>query len=107
LLEIVEYLRRIFTKKLRKITENIEDSKQSTRSSGSVAGNYIEGNESLSKKDFMMRIKIYRKEAKESRLWLHLIDIFNNKELGDEVTRLRKKTEELQKIFGAILEKDK
>jgi four helix bundle protein len=31
-----------------------------------VGANYREANESLSKKDFLMRMKISRKEAKES-----------------------------------------
>jgi len=55
------------------------------RSSGSVAANYIEANQSLSKKDFLMRIKICRKEAKESHLWLRLLktnlDSCNEQEL--------------------------
>ena len=52
---------RAFVKKLRKTIANIEDGKQLIRSSGSVGANYIEANESLSKKDFIMRIKINRK----------------------------------------------
>ena len=52
---------RAFPKKLQKSTANIEDGKQVIRSSGSVGANYIEANESLSKKDFIMRIKICRK----------------------------------------------
>jgi len=58
---------RIFVKELFKTLGNIEDGKQLVRSSGSVGANYIEANESLSKKDFAMRIKICRKEAKESK----------------------------------------
>ena len=58
---------RAFVKKLRKTIANIEDCKQLIRASGSVGANYIEANESLSKKDFIMRIKISRKESKESR----------------------------------------
>ncbi len=54
-------------KKLSRTIGNIEDGKQVVRASGSVGANYIEANESLSKKDFVMRIKICRKEAKESR----------------------------------------
>ena len=54
---------RAFVKGIKKTTANIEDSKQLVRSSGSVGANYIEANESLSKKDFIMRIKICRKEA--------------------------------------------
>jgi four helix bundle protein len=48
-----------------KTLTSIEVSKQLVRSAGSVGANYIEANESLSKKDFLMRIKICRKEAKE------------------------------------------
>ena len=65
---------RSFVKKLNKTLANIEDSKQLVKASGSVGANYIEANEALSKKDFLMRIKICRKEAKESRYWLRLVD---------------------------------
>ena len=65
---------RKFIKGLPKTISNFEDGKQLVRSSGSIGANYIEANESLSKKDFLMRIKICRKEAKESRYWLDLID---------------------------------
>src|SRR3989344_7033958 len=61
---------REFVKKLPKTTANFEDINQLIRSSGSVGANYIEANESFSKKDFILRIKISRKEAKESRYWL-------------------------------------
>jgi len=47
---------RMFVKSLPKSISNIDDSKQVTRSSGSVGANYIEANEALSKKDFLMRI---------------------------------------------------
>ena len=57
---------RSFVKKSLKSGANIEDGKQLIRSSGSVGANYIEANKSLGKKDFAMRIKICRKEAKES-----------------------------------------
>ena len=50
--------------KLPKTSWFIEDGKQLIRASGSVGANYIEANESLSKKDFLMRLKISRKEAK-------------------------------------------
>ena len=45
---------RIFVKKLSKTLANIEDSKQLVNSSGSVGANYIEANEALSKKDFLI-----------------------------------------------------
>jgi len=59
---------------LPRIISNIEYGKQLIRSSGSQAANYIEANESLGRKDFMMKIRICRKEAKESRLWLKLTE---------------------------------
>ena len=65
---------RAFIKLLDRTIANVEDARQVVRSSGSVAANYIEANESLSKKDFRMRIKIGRKEAKESHLWLDLLE---------------------------------
>lgn len=52
---------------------NLEDIKQCTKASGSIGANYREANESLSKKDFLMRIKISRKESKETVYWLSLI----------------------------------
>ena len=64
---------RLFIKSLIKTAGNIEDMKQVIRSSGSIGANYIEANESLSKKDFVYRIKISRKEAKESIYWLRLL----------------------------------
>lgn len=89
---------RVFVKSLTKNVSNIEDGKQLIRSSGSVGANYIEANESLSKKDFFMRIKICRKEAKESHYWLQLIDIDSR---DKEV--LIKEARELTNIFGAII----
>lgn len=84
---------------------NIEDGKQLIRSSGSVGANYIEANEAFSKKDFVLRIKISRKEAKESRYWLLLIDTNNNIELEKERKYLIGEATELMNIFGAIIRK--
>ena len=98
---------RIFLKKIPRTISNIEDGKQLARSSGSVGANYIEANESLSKKDFKMRVKISKKEAKESRYWLRLIDTRNSKEIIKERDNLINESTELMKIFGSILEKIK
>ena len=98
---------RAFVKKLRKSIQNIEDGKQVIKASGSVGANYIEANESLSKKDFIMRIKICRKEAKESRYWLRLIDTYDESEQEKERKYLVEEATELMNIFGAILAKSK
>ena len=96
---------RDFTRSFKKDFANIEDCKQLVRSSGSVGANYIEANESLGKKDFLMRIKISRKEAKESRFWLNLINVNGDTELARKQRILRDEATELMNIFGAILRK--
>jgi four helix bundle protein len=85
---------------------NIEIMKQVIRSSGSVGANYIEANEALSKIDFAMRIKICRKEAKESSYWLLLI-VVNGEETEKKRQFLIDESTELMKIFGSIVEKVK
>ena len=72
------------------------------RASGSVGANYIEANEALGKKDFVMHIRISRKEAKESRYWLRLLDVEQDGELGEWRNELAREAEELQKILSAI-----
>jgi four helix bundle protein len=96
---------RTFVKKLKATISNIEDGKQLIRASGSVGANYIEANEALSKKDFVMRIKISRKEAKESRYWLKLINPEGDQEVECERKELVQEATELTNIFGSILRK--
>ncbi|MBK5212937.1 MAG: four helix bundle protein [Flavobacteriaceae bacterium] len=82
---------------------NIEDGKQLIRSSGSVGANYIEANEKLCEKDFVFRLKIARKEAKESRYWLRLLKTGNHE--INEMDKLINESEELRKILSAIIKK--
>ncbi len=98
---------RLFVKTLPKTIANIEDGKQVVKSSGSVGANYREANESLSKKDFSMRMKISRKEAKESAYWLRLIYETNNLKNAHDAQSLIQEANELKKIFSSILEKSK
>jgi len=95
---------RSFVSKLPKRIAFLEDSKQLIRSSGSVGANYIEANESLSKKDFVMRAKICRKEAKESRYWLQMFDSLPQ-ELEEERGELTQEATELLKIFSSMIAK--
>jgi four helix bundle protein len=95
---------RDYVKKIPRTISNIEYGKQLIRSSSSQAANYIEANESLSKKDFIHRIKICRKETKESNLWLRLCE-----QDGEDQIKIKEDLEneayELRKIFSSILEK--
>jgi len=95
-----------FVKSLPRTIANVEIIKQLIRASGSVGANYIEANEALSKKDFVMRVKICRKEAKESRYWLKLIEV-NGEDAEKQRLLLIQEATEIMKIFGAILEKTK
>jgi len=95
-----------FVGNLLRTMANIEIMKQVIRSSGSVGANYIEANEALSKKDFAMRVKICRKEAKESRYWLRLIEI-REQDAEKRKQSLITEATELMKIFGSIVEKTK
>jgi len=96
---------REYVKGLPKTLANIEDARQLIKASGSVGANFIEAEEALSKKDFAMRIKISRKEAKESRYWLELTEPKENQD--KERDTLIQEATELTKIFGSIVEKSK
>ena len=103
----LEYAKTVrkFIKMLSKTLGNIEDGKQLIRSSGSIGANYIEANEALSKKDFLYRIKLCRKEAKESRFWIELVDTEHDDTLNKLKKSLANETTELMKIFGSIVTK--
>ncbi len=81
---------------------NEEDCRQLVRASGSVGANYREANDALGKKDFLMRIRISRKEAKESAYWLKLISETNTLENHAESEHLFREATELVKILSSI-----
>lgn len=84
----------------------MEDGKQLVRASGSVAANYLEAQEGLSRKDFFYRIKVCRKEARESGLWLRLLLIAEVPELAAEREGLVQEADELKLIFSSIAGKE-
>ena len=94
---------RNYVKNLPKTLSNMEDARQLIKASGSVGANYVEAEEALSRKDFVMRIKISRKEAKESGYWLQLTE--STEEQSIEKQNLIQEATELTKIFGSIVEK--
>src|SRR6266404_3252030 len=96
---------RAFVKELPRTLSNTEDARQLVRASGSVAANWIEADEALSKKDFLMRMKICRKEAKECRLFLRLIDTGSAKGSVGDRDALIAEARELVLIFSSIISK--
>lgn len=93
---------------IQKLPKNIilnQDYMQLTRSSGSVGANYLEANESLSRKDFLMRIKISKKEARETVYWLELLVVDSRFDV--ELKKLVDEANQLIRILGTILTRSK
>lgn len=93
-------------KSLSKDLVNTELTRQCIRSGTSIGANYLEANDSLGKKDFVYRMKISRKEAKETIYWLKLI-AEANKEVEARMEILIQEAIELKKILSSIIEKSK
>lgn len=104
----LEYSKRIIRmiKSLPKNNINFKLADQIIRSGTSLGANYREANETETKKDFQFRLRICRKEAKETIYWIKLI-IEANPELNERMQSLLSETFELLKIFASILEKCK
>ena len=96
---------RSLVKRLPRVDANVIDGRQLIRASGSVGANYIEANEALSKKDFVVRVKISRKESKECRWFPRLLDTCGDTTLDAAREELVQEASELTSIFGAIIRK--
>ncbi len=79
---------------------------QAVGASGSVGANYREANDSLGKNDFKQRMRISRREAKESLHWLELM-AEANKEKEVLIKPLLKEADELKRILSSIIDKFK
>ncbi len=77
---------------------------QAVGAAGSIGANYREANDALGKKDFVQRLKIARREAKECIHWLELVREANA-ERDKEALPLLKECEELKNILSAIINK--
>jgi|SRR3989344_58676 len=71
-------------------------------SSGSIGANYCEATEGESKKDFIHKVSICKKEIKETKHWLRLL-AKSNPERKDEIRNLWKECHELLLIFSKII----
>lgn len=80
------------------------DVDQVLRSSGSVAANYIEANNAVSKPDFIFRIRVSKKEASESRLWLRLLaETAQAESVKQSLRDFHQEADELARILATIL----
>ncbi len=71
-------------------------------SSGSIAANYCEAIEGESKKDFVHKIAICKKEIKETKLWIRLL-AKAHPEKSKELRILWQEAQELLLIFSKIV----
>jgi four helix bundle protein len=103
----VLYAERIrdFCSTLPKNEANNEFIPQLIRAGSSPGSNYIEANESIGDKDFLMKIKVCRREAKESSYWLRLVITNNTVDAENERSALRQEAKELVLIFTSIIRK--
>ncbi|MFH1709849.1 MAG: four helix bundle protein [bacterium] len=94
--------------KLIKSQISMEYGKQLVRSSASVGANIEEADGALSRRDFVNKMAIVRREARESRYWLRLIDmvsILAGQTSKNELDRLKKEAEEIMLILSSIVNK--
>lgn len=75
---------------------------QIIRSAGSVGANYREANDALGNKDFLHKMRISRKECKESLHWLELIEEANP-QLKPRMQNLKNETREIKNILSSII----
>ena len=101
---LLEFAKKVadFCKKIPKDSVNYGFTSQLARSSSSIGANYIEANESLSKKDFYHRIKICRKESKETVYWFEIIG-YHNPTLLEEANVLKNEAIEYLILFSSII----
>jgi four helix bundle protein len=92
-------------RQLKNDVPNREDIKQLSRASASIGANYIEANENVGVGDLKYRIKISRKEAKESMHFLGLLELFDDATLEQERKQLINEAHQLRKIFSVMLQK--
>jgi four helix bundle protein len=82
---------------------NKEYIKQVIRSSGSISANYTEASDDLGKADEKMKMKISRREAKETIKWLDPTLTYEDKFLEQLKLQLINEGEQIRKILSAII----
>ncbi|MDO8524419.1 MAG: four helix bundle protein [bacterium] len=95
-----------FSRKIKKDSTTLPLISQLVRSGTSVGANYLEADDAESKKDFIHKLSISRKESKEVKHWLRMIAVATP-ELTEEARKLWKEAQELNLIFSAIIRKKK
>jgi len=95
-----------FSRKIPRSPTTISLISQLVRSGTSVGANYLEADDSESKKDFIHKISICRKESRETKHWLRMVAI-SEPNLKDDARKLWREAQELNLIFSTIVRKKK
>jgi four helix bundle protein len=77
---------------------------QLVRSSTSIGANYAEADAANTRKDFMYKLSICRKESKETMYWISLLREAYPR-AATQLTSLENESLELIRIFSAVLAK--
>lgn len=75
---------------------------QLVRAGTSIGANYSEADEAGSKKDFINKMTIAKKEIKETRYWLRIM-AYTLPETKDKIQPLSRESQELNLIFATIV----
>jgi four helix bundle protein len=98
---------RDFLRRIPRTLSDREDGRQLVNAPGSVGANCREANEAISRKDFFFRVRICRKETKDSRYWLRLPFLGEDARLAEQRDGLVQEAGELLRIFGSIVSRAK
>jgi four helix bundle protein len=79
--------------------------RQLLRCSSSIGANYIEANDALGRKDFLLKAKTSRREARETCYWLQLLELQQVQYSEDRRRLLIDEATQLIRILSAIIRK--
>lgn len=85
----------------------IEVGRQLVKSGTSVGANVEEADRAESKRDFTHKVRIARKEARETRYWLRIVRATGLSKDPQEVDSLAQESDELVRILSAIIKSAK
>lgn len=92
----------LFLKSMKENNLNKSIMNQLIRSGTSIGANYCEADGAESKKDFQHKIGICKKEAKETKYWIHMLSLLHP-ERKSELRVLWRESQELTLIFSKII----
>ena len=81
----------------------VEVGRQLVKSGTSIGANMEEADGAESKRDFIHKVSIARKEARETRFWLRVVRATGLNKDAQEINYLAQESDELVRILSAII----